>query len=174
VITPVAAMNTHLVDDTNIGGFVFENQDSDPITVTKMTLDLSYTALNTQAGPLVLRFLDPTTGKFLYDFDMLSLPALPSPEHTYGEMNIDLPIAFTFPASAKKLLQVEVLGVHKMLIVGNDPMIKIALRGVTTDSADVRTLFLGAEIHWSCIVTNIPFDPNATTGPFATGEACKD
>ena len=45
-------MATVLQSGENDGGFVFNNSSAEAVTVTGLTLDVSYTALNVVAGPL--------------------------------------------------------------------------------------------------------------------------
>jgi len=172
IVTPPASMNTVLRDDENDGGFTFNNEDSQPVTLSGLTIDVSFRALNLAEGPLVLRFVNPATGLSLYDYHLENLPADPSGQFLHSQAGIQIPFSFTLAAGAEKLLPIQVLGVHRMSIQGIDPTITITLRGVATDPP-VGKLILGqALISWSCVVPFGSYDPNATSGAFAAGNAC--
>jgi hypothetical protein len=174
VVKPPTSMNTLLKDDANSGGFVFANQDAEPITITKLAVDVSFTALSTLGGPLVLRFLDPGTETSLADYHMENFSAISPRPFTYGATGIEISLSFTVGPSSQKLLPVQVLGVHKMSISGIDPTITITLRGIVTDRAECKVVLNAPEIKWSCVVALGAYDPNATSGPFATGQACRE
>jgi hypothetical protein len=173
VIFPPSSMNTVLTNDTNNGGLVFNNQDADPVTVTKLTVDLSYTGLSATDRPLVLRILDPVSEATLYDYHMENMPAVPGTPYTYATTGVEIPVRFTLGAASEKVLPVQLLGVHRLSVVGSDPRVTITLRALASDQSDVPVVLTNSEIHWTCVVTLAAYDPNATSGPFATGLACR-
>jgi hypothetical protein len=172
--SPPANMNTHLVNDQNDGGFVFTNDDTKPVSVLSETFDVTYTGLSTQYGPLVLRLVDPSDATHYLDYHMENFPAVSSSSFTHSAAGITLSFPVTVDASNQKLLPIEVLGVHKLSIVGVNPTVTITLRGVTTDRSDIAMQLGTPHISWRCVVTLGYYDPNATSGPFATGEACQN
>jgi len=192
VVTNDTAMNTILADNTNNGGVVFNNQDINPVTITGITFDASYSYLNILNGPLVLRFLDPTTNQSLADYHLEKIPAVAdgaaaggnavgtSNTYTYAQSGITLPLSFTIPPSTQKMLPIEVLGVDRMFVLGTSPTMSITLRGVTTNEADnangasgdVKIVMANPNITWSCAVSTASYDPNATSGVYTTGQAC--
>ena len=172
VVTPPSSMNTVLTNDTNNGGFVFDNQDTQSLTVTKLTLDISYTALTTMDGPLVLRILDPANQSTLADYHMENIAAGSAP-YTFAAANVDIPVSFTLQPATPKLLPLQLLGVHRLSILDNDPRVTLTLRAVTLDKNAVPVALGSSEIHWTCVVTLAAYDPNATSGPYASGEACR-
>ena len=174
IVTPPSSMDTVLAYNTNQGGFVFTNQDTNPITVTGLTLDISYTALNTSGGPLVLRILDQASGATLFDYHMEKIPTDPSIPYTNTATGVQVPITFTVGAANQKLLPVELLGVDTMSISGVNPTMTLTLRAIESNaSSDVPVVLNGAQIQWSCIVALTAYDPNATSGPQASGMACQ-
>jgi hypothetical protein len=192
IVTNDAAMNTLLGDNTNNGGIVFNNQDTNPVTLTGVTFDASYSYLNILNGPLVLRFLDPTTNQSLADYHLEKIPATgdgagngassssTSNTYTYAQSGITVPLSFTIPPSTQKMLPIEVLGVDRMFVLGTSPTVSITLHSVTTneagggggDGGGVKTVMASPNITWSCSVSTASYDPNATSGVYATGQAC--
>lgn len=173
-VTAPSAMNTVLVNDTNHGGFVFTNGDVRPVAITGLTLDVAYMGLSTSTGPLVLRFIDSRTDQALRDYHIENLPSDPSRPFAASDTSIAIPLSFAMEPTNTKLLAVQVLGVHKILISGTRPTITLAVRGVNTAEKDIKTVLGGAQISWSCVVTNTPYNPNATSGAFAAGDACRN
>ncbi|MGC9968664.1 MAG: hypothetical protein ABSC29_02955 [Minisyncoccia bacterium] len=175
IITRSLAMNTLLTNNKNTGGFVFKNQDANTITVTALNLAISYTALNVNGanGPFVLRFLDPVTEAPLADYPLENLPANPSLSYTQNADDITIPLSFAVAPGTQKMLPLVVLGVNRMQMSGIDPKITITIHKLTTDQSDARIMLNAAQITWHCVVPVGAYDPNATSGPFATGEACQ-
>lgn len=173
VVTGPTSMDVLLHSDTDLGGFIFRNDNPSPLTITGLDIDVSYTALNISNGPLVLRFEDPTTGASLHDYNLETLAAAPSLPYTYAGTDIHIPLYFTIGAGDQEMLPVTVLGVQRLNITGVNPTISIALRQVTTNQTLNRTVVNNADISWSCVVPVGAYDPNATSGPYATGQACK-
>jgi hypothetical protein len=173
IVTSPSSMNTVLTDNTNSGGFVFTNDDTEPITVTGLDIDASYRGLNITENPLILRFEDPATETSLADYHLEDLAADPSTSYAHTGTDIQIPVSFTVPASSQKMLPVDILGVHRLGIYGIDPTITIALRQVTTNQNVNRIALNSAKISWSCIVPLGAYDPNATSGPYASGQACQ-
>ncbi len=172
VVTAPASMDSLLANDTNSGGFVFNNTDGGPVTVTGLTFDVSYQYLTTIYGPLVLRILDPTTESPLNDYHLETIPADSEAQYGYHSSNVAIPVSFTLKGTSQKLLPVQMLGVRKMLVSSTTPRVALTLTGVTTDPANVETILEGAAISWSCDVMIGGYDPNATSGPIATGRVC--
>ena len=63
-------------------------------------------------------------------------------------------------------------GVNRMGVSGTSPTVAITVTGLTTNQSDDKLILNNARISWSCIVPTTAYDPNATTGPYATGQAC--
>ncbi len=175
IVTPQSSMNTVLQNDRNSGGFTFNNQDSQPVNVTGVTFDDSYLALVTADTPLILRFItDDNADPTLYQHHMESIPEDPPGSLAHAESGASVSIPFTIPALSQRFLTVQALGVRKMLISGTNPDVSVTLRGITTDRSDVKTKIMSPTIAWTCVVVIGGYDPNATSGPFATGNACRN
>ena len=173
IVTPSPTMDDMLEDGINTGGFIFRNDDSEPATITGLTVDVSYTGLNTANIPLILSFLDPVTNNSLYDYHLENLAANSSSSYSHAGTNVTMPVSFTIGAMTQKMLPVSILGVTRFHVYGVDPNITITLRGVTTNQNLSKVLLSTADISWSCIIPLGAYDPNATSGPYATGQACK-
>lgn len=172
IIAPPSSMDTVLRAGENDGGLVFNNEDTQGVTISSITIDVSYTALNVQTGPLVLRFIDPMSGNSLGDYHMETLPLDPSSPYTHAETNIQIPLSFNIPAQKQKLLPIELLGANTMQIQGVNPTFTLTLRGVTTAQTVQKLIINGAQIQWSCVVPLGGYDPNATSGAYAEDNAC--
>lgn len=171
--SPPANMDTHLVNDENDGGFVFTNDDTKPITVLSETFVVSYTGLSTAYGPLVLRLMNPAHATDYIDYHLENIPPVASSSYLHRAI-ITLPMPVAVGAANAKMLPIKVLGVHKLSIVGVNPTITITLDSVTTDRSDILMRLGTPHISWGCIVALSYDNPNATSGPFATGEACQN
>ncbi len=172
IVTPPAAINTVLKDTENDGGLVFTNEDSKPITINQMAVDVSYTGLSTVNGPIILRIINPATGQSTGDYHLENLPADPSQQFTFSQSGISLPVSLTLPAGGEKLLPIELLGTHTMSIAGVNPTVTVKLRGITTNRDDSNIVLNDAQLSWSCVVTFQVYDPNATSGALVAGDAC--
>lgn len=173
-VTPPRAMGTVLHNGENDGGFVFNNSSAEAVTITGLTLDISYTALNVAAGPLVLRPIDPISGVPYSDYHLENLAVDPSVPYTHTGTGIVIPVSFTVKPAQQKMFPLEILGVSVMGVAGASPAMTITLRDITTDGASgVKVSQNAPKISWSCIVPLTGYDPNATSGPYATGEACR-
>lgn len=171
IVTTPPSMNTVLKSGENTGGFVFTNNDAVAATVSQLTLDVSYTALTPAYGPTVLRVVNPATGQSAGDYHLESLPADPSRPYSYSQSGITIPISFKVMPGSQKMIPIEVLGVHTMSIQDVNPTLTISLRNVQNDH-DSQTVVNGATLTWSCIVSFAIYDPNATSGAIASGQAC--
>lgn len=167
-------MGTVLRNDKNSGGFVFGNTDMQTVTITNLKFDVLYTALSTSSSPLIIRFIDSRSEQTLADYHIENLPANPLLPFTEGQAGVEEPLSLAIEPASQKMLSVQVLGVRKMNISGVDPAVKITLRGVTTDRSDVKTILSLPQIFWTCTVATTPYDPNATSGAFMTGQVCRD
>ncbi len=172
-ITSQSSMYTVLQNNLNSGGFVFKNDDTDPVTVTGVDIDASYRGLDTTDNPLLMRFKNPVGETPLAEYDLASLTADASLSYSYSGTNIHIPLSFTINAGDQKLLPINILGVHRLSIYGVDPIVAITLRHVTIDKSANKIVIGTAKISWSCIVPAGAYDPNSTTGPYATGQACQ-
>lgn len=172
-VTSQSSMSTILKSNLNTGGFIFRNDDTDPVTVTGIDVDVSYRGLDTMDGPLLLRVKDTATDLPLAEYNLENLAADPSASYAHSGTNIHIPFSFTINAASQKLLRINVLGVHRLSIYGVDPTVSITLHRVTTDKNADKVVLSAAKISWSCIVPIGAYDPNATSGPFATGQACQ-
>lgn len=166
-------IDTLLRDDKNSGGFVFNNQDSLPVTITSVKVDAYYANLNVSSLPLVLRFIDPSTETTLADYNLGNIPEN-SGQYTHSQTGIDVPISFYLAPNSQKMLAVQMVGVRKMILANQDPIIKITLTDVSPDNSDAKVSISSPQIVWTCIATTAAYDPNATSGPYATGQVCKD
>jgi len=171
IVAPPASMNTVLANDENDGGIVFNNEDTNPVTITNLVVDVSYTAL-VGGTPLVLRFADPVTGLSLYDYHLENVPLDPGSTYTHTVTGIQVPLSFTVGAEKAKMLPVEILGVNRMSVLGVNPTVTVTLRNVVTNPFVERLILTAAQLSWSCVVPVGGFDPNATSGAFAAGNAC--
>jgi len=120
-----------------------------------------------------LRFADPATELPLADYHLENLAADSSFLFTHAGTNIHIPLSFTINAASLKMLPVNILGVHKMSVYGVDPTVTVTLREVSTNQNVTRVVLNSAKISWSCIVPIGAYDPNATSGPYVTGQACQ-
>ncbi len=173
IITPPSSMNTLLNNNTNFGGFTFRNDDTQPITITGLDIDVSYKGLNIANTPLVLRVENPVSGASLADYHLENLAADPSSSYAYAGTDIHIPLSFTLGAASQKMLPVDILGVQRLNIYGVNPTIAVTLRGVTTNQSANKIVLSSPTISWSCVVPLGAYDPNATSGPYATGQACQ-
>lgn len=175
VIVGVASnVNTVLQDGQNEGGFVFNNQDTEPVTITNLTLQLSFTALSTSSSPLVVRFINPKDNSLLAESHMENLPGDPSSSYTHSGTNIAVPISFTIDAQTQKLLVADIFGVQKYAFNGINPAVTVVMQSITATPSDVKITLANPHIVWSCIVPTGFFDPNATSSPFMMGTACRN
>jgi hypothetical protein len=72
------------------------------------------------------------------------------------------------------MLPISIIGVQRMQIVGINPAITVTVRGVTSNQNLNRTMFQSAVLSWSCVTIPVGgYNPNATSGPYATGQACE-
>ncbi len=163
-VSRAASMNSVLVNDKNDGGIVFTNTDPNPVTVTDLTLDVSYSYLSTTDRPLVLRILTPDTDVRLADYHLENLPETDPSTYTYGQAGMNAPITFTIPGSTQKMLPIEILGVTKMLISGSSPAVIVTVRAATTNQTGMKTTLSNPTVTWACNVpysVSNPNDPNA-------------
>jgi hypothetical protein len=173
VVTPPSAMDTLLHDGKDFGGFIFNNENSEPITITGLDLDMSYVALDTANNPLVVQFLDPVTNVPLSNYHLETLAADPSSPYVHAG-TVNLPLSFTVGTGTQKMLPIDVVGVQRLQIDGVDPTVTLTVRGVASNQNMNKTVLNSATISWSCV--NAPvggYDPNATSGPYATGRVCR-
>ncbi|MEK7508216.1 MAG: hypothetical protein AAB602_04025 [Patescibacteria group bacterium] len=171
-ITSQSSMNTVLKDNLNTGGFVFRNDDIEPVTVTGIDIDVSYRGLDTTDSPLILRFKDTATELALAEYNLENLAADPSISYAHSGTNIHIPLSFVVNSASQKLLPISVLGVHRLSIYGVNPIVDITLRKITIDKSANKIILSIPKISWSCIVPIGAYNPNATSGPYATGQAC--
>jgi hypothetical protein len=166
LVASVAAETDDLLqNNTNDGGFTFDNQDSQPVTITGLTVDVSYTGVVTSTDLLVLRFADPVTGASLYDYPLATDAAGGS------ATGVSIPLSFTISADTQKVLPVNAIGVSILAIDGTSPTINVDLDGVTVNDG-IPTKLVAAQISWSCVVPTTGYDPYATSSAFMTGQAC--
>jgi hypothetical protein len=163
-VTQASSINTVLTNDTNNGGIVFQNEDISPVTVTNLTFNITYTYLTTLQQPLVFRILNPTTSQSLFDYHL---------ENSSGSaLGVTTPISFTIPGMSQKMLPIQILGVDRMLMSNTTPSITVSLQSATTDRSEIKVNLDSPTITWSCTVSPTGYDPEATSGPMATGQAC--
>jgi hypothetical protein len=168
-------MDTVLKNDKNTGGFVFINQDTLPLTVNGLMLDIAYTGLNADTrNPLVLRFLEPGSEQTLLEHHLETIPEDLGKQFSHTQNGLTLPITFTIEPASQKMLPVHLLGVRKMSVLGINPTVTIALRETKINRGDVKTVLNSAALSWMCIVSFESFNPNATSGPYVSGTVCRD
>ena len=172
IVTPPQSMNTVLKNNRNDGGFVFTNNDTEPITITSLTLNVSYADLTTVYGPLVMRTLDPETGAITGEYDLTSIPADPSRPYAFAKNGIVAPVNVTIPPGGSRIIPIQLVGVDAMSMEHTTPTFSISLAAVATNRTDAAITLTNAALQWSCVVTFQAYDPNATSGPLATGQAC--
>ena len=163
------SMNSLLANDENDGGIVFSNTDPNPITITGLTLDVSYRYLTTATRPLILRLLAPDTGIQLSDYHLESLPADASLPYANSNPSLNASVVFTVPGASQKMLPLEIFGVSKMLMTNTSPNVAISVRSVTTNRNGLKIIYNNPTITWTCNVTLGNYDPNGTS----TAEACR-
>lgn len=161
VVSVAPDTDTLLQNNTNNGGFTFDNQDTQPITITGLTVDLSFNGVNV-SNLFVLRFADPVTGVSLFDHPLTNSP----------ETGVSIPLSLTIPAGIQKVLPVEAIGVNILQVNGTTPTVTVVLRGVTLSDSAVTTQIVSSQISWSCVVPTAAYDPYATSSPFLSGQAC--
>lgn len=172
VVTQPSSMDTLLHDGVDLGGFVFNNESAHAITITGLGLDISYTALNT-GNPLLLKFLDPATNAQLADYHMETIAASLAAPYMHMGTGVTIPLSFTINAGTQKMLPLSIIGVQRLQIGGVDPAITITVRKVVFNQNLNRTVLNSASISWSCVVVPIGgYNPNATSGPYASGRGC--
>jgi hypothetical protein len=165
VASVAAETNSLLQDNTNLGGFTFDNQDSEPVTITGLTVDVSFNGVSTSTGLLVLRFANPVTGASLYDYPLATAAAGGS------ATGVSIPLSLTIPANTAKALPVDALGVSVLAVSGSNPSVNVVLRGVTVNDS-IATQLISPRISWSCVVPTTAYDPYATSSPFLSGQVC--
>lgn len=165
VASLAAETDSLLQNNTNDGGFTFNNQDSQPVTITGLTVDVSYTGVVTSTNLLVLRFADPETGASLYDYPLAS-------DAPGGSTNdVSIPLSFTIPAKTARVLPVNAIGVSILAVDGTNPTINVTLEGMTVNDG-IPTKLISSQISWSCVVPTTGYDPYATSSAFLSGQAC--
>jgi hypothetical protein len=172
-VTPSPGNNTVLSNDSNYASFVIDNEDNSPVTVTGLTFDVSYVALNTLTGPLVLRFSDPLSGDSLFDYHLENLPKTSSMQYTNGAENVQATFSFPIGAGSQRGLSISILGVQTMLMPDVNPSVSVVLRRVGINRNDEKVTIAVPRIFWSCTVALNGYNPNATSDVFATGQACR-
>lgn len=161
LVIKISNMSTLLKYGLNTNAFVFDNQDSQPITLTGLVFDASFTALSTSSSPLVIRFVDPKNEATLYEYHMENLPPDLSRPYTYGQTNIQVNFPFEIGAAGEKAIFVEALGVSGAVLTNANPEIRVALKNISTDRNDIKTIFISPIISWSCIP--MQYNPYATS-----------
>lgn len=163
VVMPDNTPNTLLINSANNGGIILKNEDSNPITITSVTFNASYSYLNTLSSiPLIIRFQNPVSDAPLADYTPTNQTST----------NITLPLSLIIPPLSQKFLPIQVLGVQKMLVLNTTPSVSIAITGVTIDRSDVKIILNNPNLTWSCEVTSQSYNPNATSGAYVSGQAC--
>jgi hypothetical protein len=175
IVSPPHNMSTVLQSGQNDGGFIFENNDTKAVTVTGLTFDISYTALNLTIQPLVLNILDPISGAVFSNYHLETLATDPAGPYTHAGTGITIPTSLIIGPLQQKILPLQIMGVNTMRMTGIDPTITLTLRDVARDpgNTDGQLLFSSRQISWSCVVPVGAYDPNATSGPYAMGTACR-
>ena len=170
--TPPANMDTYLSSGMNEGGFVFVNGDTQPISVLSETFNVSYSYLATAYGPLILRLKDPADSSHYLDYHLENIPAASSSPDTYLQTGVTFSWPITIPANGAKLFPLELFGAHPLSINGTEPSLSVTLSGFTTDRTDIDITPGIPSISWYCVVATSYYNPNATSGPYAAGDAC--
>lgn len=142
--------NVLLKNGLNISAFVFDNQDSEPITLNGLVFDASFASLSTST-PLAVRFVNPKNETALYELRMENLPPILSRPGAYGLTNVQANFPFTIGGKSEKALFVEAVGVNWTYSAGINPEIKITLKNVLIDKSDVQVMISSPTISLSCI-----------------------
>ena len=172
IVSVASGLGITLKDNGNTSGFVFNNQDDLPLIISGLTFDVSFTSLATST-PLVIRFANPSDEKSLADYPIQDIPVDPSSPRTASLAGAKATFAFNIGAHAQRMILVETLGVRKYIIPGVNPEVKIVLKNVGLDRADVNTTLSSAIISWNCEVSDRPYNPFATSTPTFI-EPCRD
>ncbi len=154
----MTALARTLVNGKNDSGFIFNNEDSEPVTLTGLTLDISFTALSV-IDPLVIRFADGKTEKSIVDYPINGLPDDQSIQFTKRKSGIQIPLSFTIKANSQRLLAISALGVQALSISSTTPAVEIDLVDATFDRTDVRPYFNSRTIKWYCVVPQLGIAP---------------
>lgn len=168
LVVKESRLDTTLKFNKNTNGFVLDNQSAVPVTVTGLTFDVSFTALNT-SSPFVLRFLEPDNESTLAEYPLQNLPADPARPRTNTSTGTKASFSFTVKPHSQRLLMVAVFGVQPLAISGVNPELTVALQQVTIDRSDIKTTLHSSVISWSCI----PYDPTHAAQGLPTEQNCK-
>lgn len=153
------AIARSLISGQNDSGFAFSNEDSEPVTVTGLTLNISIAAVGV-TNPLVIRFADGKTGAIIKDYQINDMPDDPSLQFAKAKSGIQIPLSLTIKPNSNRFLEVSALGVEVLsYIPGSSPTISIDLSNVTLDRTDMNIYFNSRKIKWYCIAPQIGATP---------------
>jgi hypothetical protein len=162
VVTKASGLGIVLKDGENTSGLVFNNQDDQPLIITALTFNVSFTALAT-SSPLAIRFADPKDESSLIDYRIQDLPPDPLRPYTSSRANISVSMAFNIGPYEQRMILVKALGVHKSLLPSVNPEIAVTVTKVSTDRSDINTTLSSTFVSWSCIANTQTYNPYAST-----------
>lgn len=139
-----------LKSDLSSNNIIFTNTDSNSVTVTGLTIDIS-SAAATFTPRSFIRLKD-YNDNILYQYTLTDMPKDSSGPYTNAIQGVSVPLSFVVPAHSSKVLFVEVTNVST-LYVGIDPTITIAFRNnVAINKSNMRISFMQnpMTISWSC------------------------
>jgi len=154
LVVKASSLDTTLKSNKNTNGFVLDNQSAVPITVTGVTFDVSFTALNT-SFPLIFRFIKPDDESILAEYPLQDLPADSGRPQMKKGANMKASFSFVVKGRSQRLLPVEIVNVQPLTLIGLNPEITVTLRQVDIDRSDIKATLFSPIISWSCIV----YDP---------------
>lgn len=157
-----------LKSGSDANGFVFDNQSDSKITVTGMTFDIYFKALNV-SSPIIVRFVNPSNEAVYVDFPVQNAAVNPTDSNSRHAAGLNASLSFSINPHSQRLLGVELFGIQQLLTAGVNPEFKVVLQEISTDNNNLKKVFLSPAITWSCI----PFDPTKSLTGVPDEQNCK-
>ncbi len=161
-------LGTALKSGSDSNGLVFDNQSDSKITVTGMTFDIHFKALNV-SSPIVVRFVNPANEAVYVDFPVQNAAVDSSDPNSRSATGLNASLSFPINPHSQRLLTVELFGIQQLLTAGVNPEFKVVLQEISTDNSALKKVFLSPAITWSCI----PFDPSKSLTGVPDEQNCK-
>ncbi len=161
-------LGTALKSGSDANGFVFDNQSDSKITVTGMTFDIRFKALNV-SSPIVVRFVSPNNEAVYVDFPVQNAAVDAADSNSRYAAGLNASLSFSINPHSQRLLGVELFGIQQLLTAGVNPEFKVVLQEISTDNSGLKKVFLSPAITWSCI----PFDPTKSLTGVPDEQNCK-
>ncbi len=161
-------LGTALKSGSDANGFVFDNQSDSKITITGMTFDIRFRALNV-SSPIVVRFVNPNNEAVYVDFPVQNAAVDPADSNSRHAAGLNAGLSFSINPHSQRLLGVELFGIQQLLTAGVNPEFKVVLQEISTDNSGLKKVFLSPAITWSCI----PFDPTKSLTGVPDEQNCK-